>query len=404
MGNLDPVLKIKAGVLDFTPGVFIQQAMVSLSSRNLADLNQMASLAAKADDLGSLRKEMVTQVHRIFGSTSTIFWQINKQNQLVDPVFQGIQDQFFPPYKSYFYQQNPFDPANLPRIYNPSVRMEQLVPLSQFHKTQYYNEFLKPQNIHRQMAVYIPWGERLTGVLGMHRSEKKRFGSHLLVMGNMMAGHWAAAFERLRLATEIEKADGFLNMLTEHTADGILILDKQCRSLFSNTLARKICSCLATVFPVAATANAEVCRFPQLVADTCRQLAVRLNSPGLIPVPLKEILVSVAPFRSIGLEFQIMENRVSGHSQPIFLIKMTQKKVGPEPNFLKQEFGLTPREIEIVSQVCRGLTNLQIARVLFISEGTVKNHLKRVFSKLGVKSRASLIFRMVSRVPREISR
>ena len=58
------------------------------------------------------------------------------------------------------------------------------------------------------------------------------------------------------------------------------------------------------------------------------------------------------------------------------------------------------REIEIVSQVCKGLTNLEIARVLFISEGTVKNHLKRIFSKLMVKSRARLIS-LVALVPRE---
>jgi len=52
---------------------------------------------------------------------------------------------------------------------------------------------------------------------------------------------------------------------------------------------------------------------------------------------------------------------------------------------------LTPREIEIVKMVARGLRNKAVAGALVISEGTVKSHLHAVFEKLGVRSRAELI-------------
>ena len=52
---------------------------------------------------------------------------------------------------------------------------------------------------------------------------------------------------------------------------------------------------------------------------------------------------------------------------------------------------LTPREIEIVKMVARGLRNKALAGALVISEGTVKSHLHSVFEKLGVRSRAELI-------------
>jgi len=64
---------------------------------------------------------------------------------------------------------------------------------------------------------------------------------------------------------------------------------------------------------------------------------------------------------------------------------------------LKREAGrneavqlLTTREVEIAKQVAAGLRNLEIAKSLFISEGTVKMHLHNIYQKLGVDSRTQL--------------
>jgi len=51
---------------------------------------------------------------------------------------------------------------------------------------------------------------------------------------------------------------------------------------------------------------------------------------------------------------------------------------------------LTRREIEIVRLVANGLRNKEIAEWLFISEGTVKVHLHKVYEKLQVDSRLQL--------------
>jgi DNA-binding NarL/FixJ family response regulator len=48
---------------------------------------------------------------------------------------------------------------------------------------------------------------------------------------------------------------------------------------------------------------------------------------------------------------------------------------------------LTPRQEEILELVDEGLTNAQIARRLWLSESTVKQHLRKVYQTLGVKNR-----------------
>jgi two-component system, NarL family, nitrate/nitrite response regulator NarL len=56
----------------------------------------------------------------------------------------------------------------------------------------------------------------------------------------------------------------------------------------------------------------------------------------------------------------------------------------------KKKFGLTPRELEIISAVVAGFANKEIAEHFKISEDTVKHHLSNIFDKLGVSTRLEL--------------
>lgn len=57
---------------------------------------------------------------------------------------------------------------------------------------------------------------------------------------------------------------------------------------------------------------------------------------------------------------------------------------------------LTERELQIVQLVAQGHSNKQIAHRLHISEWTVSTHLRRVFAKLDVDSRAAMVYRCYS--------
>jgi DNA-binding CsgD family transcriptional regulator len=52
---------------------------------------------------------------------------------------------------------------------------------------------------------------------------------------------------------------------------------------------------------------------------------------------------------------------------------------------------LSPREREIARMVAQGYTNKMIASVLAISLWTVSTHLRRIFAKLGVQTRAAMV-------------
>jgi DNA-binding CsgD family transcriptional regulator len=61
---------------------------------------------------------------------------------------------------------------------------------------------------------------------------------------------------------------------------------------------------------------------------------------------------------------------------------------------------LSARELEVMSLIAGGHTNGEIAAHLFLAEKTVKNHVRRIYSKLGVDSRpAAIAHWLASRAP-----
>jgi DNA-binding NarL/FixJ family response regulator len=60
------------------------------------------------------------------------------------------------------------------------------------------------------------------------------------------------------------------------------------------------------------------------------------------------------------------------------------------PSPPQEDPALTPRELEILGHVAQGRSNREIAAVLFISEHTVKNHMKNIMQKLHLKNRVEL--------------
>ncbi|MNC17923.1 Transcriptional regulatory protein DegU [compost metagenome] len=79
-----------------------------------------------------------------------------------------------------------------------------------------------------------------------------------------------------------------------------------------------------------------------------------------------------------------------------FLQPASRQEAEEQP--LLDSYGLTKAELAVVSSIAEGLTNKEIAGKLFLSEGTVKNYITDILSKLGLRDRTQIaIFYLKSR-------
>jgi DNA-binding NarL/FixJ family response regulator len=62
---------------------------------------------------------------------------------------------------------------------------------------------------------------------------------------------------------------------------------------------------------------------------------------------------------------------------------------GPGPDDVDD--GLTAREVEVLAEIARGLSNSEIAGELFVSEATIKTHVNHLLAKTGCRDRAALV-------------
>ncbi len=55
-----------------------------------------------------------------------------------------------------------------------------------------------------------------------------------------------------------------------------------------------------------------------------------------------------------------------------------------------EKYGLTDREVTIIKEIANGLSNKEIAKKLYLSEGTVKNNISTILSKLDLRDRTQI--------------
>jgi DNA-binding CsgD family transcriptional regulator len=78
-----------------------------------------------------------------------------------------------------------------------------------------------------------------------------------------------------------------------------------------------------------------------------------------------------------------------------FIEANVEKYVRHSPHYMRmtlnERYGLSSREVDVIELICCGRTNSEIADLLQVSLATVKTHLIKIFQKLGVENRASVV-------------
>jgi DNA-binding CsgD family transcriptional regulator len=171
----------------------------------------------------------------------------------------------------------------------------------------------------------------------------------------------------------------YLDIVKSRSSPGLLVFDADGRLAFSNPAALEY-------FPGLRQGN---------VPLEIRGLCSSLSRPSRQPESAQCLVIdSLSGFPFSLRAFPITE-KTTGKAKyfTMILIEKIVDRHLAELDFdkIKQDYGLTARETEVLELISRGLSNLQISGKLFISEYTVKDHIKKILSKMNLKSRSGLI-------------
>ena len=98
-------------------------------------------------------------------------------------------------------------------------------------------------------------------------------------------------------------------------------------------------------------------------------------SPADLPVLLRQVLQGSVKFATPRIARAVVTKATRGSQLDVVRAEACC------------ETGLTARELEVLEMVARGLPNRAVAEELFLSDQTVKRHLRKVYRKLGVANR-----------------
>lgn len=116
--------------------------------------------------------------------------------------------------------------------------------------------------------------------------------------------------------------------------------------------------------------------------------ALRLGVKGYL---IKQEVAQIAPaLRSVLAGQMVLGGEVVGKVDALVGVEPTPSSAFEPNEDVIRKSGLSEREYEIVTLVAQGFDNKEIAGKVYISEGTVRNHVSVILQKLGLKNRTQI--------------
>jgi DNA-binding CsgD family transcriptional regulator len=186
---------------------------------------------------------------------------------------------------------------------------------------------------------------------------------------------------------------GFMEIIAKRAAPGILIFNLQSKLVYMNPEAHAI---LTTANRPSNSKQNGHPFIPREVYQVCNRLKQRLKTTdnGHADSSVAAIAVHHSPPVIYALRgFFFPDHEQFGNHGVKFMViveKFSQLR-GMDLAKAKELFRLSRREIEVAKLVLRGCSNKDMAEKLFVSEYTIKDHLKHIMKKMGVATRAKIM-------------
>ena len=249
--------------------------------------------------------------------------------------------------------------------------------LQKFEMTEYYNDFLKKQDIYHEIAIFLIDNNRLIGVIGLFRSVREKGFSNLEIDRLQKISSYVSKILIKNLFLEDTKHQKeILEAFSNRSPNGLIIFDKNITVYFYNDAAKEICR---EFFPKTESPKKFIKNM------LYKHPAWQEGLQQIFASRQKRYLIQIVP--AVHQTFKFKE---------LYMACLVPEASSPTAILPKETVknNLTNREKEILELLLKGMSNQQIAEALFVSVHTVKTHLQNIFKKMNVNNRVGLLYKL----------
>ncbi|WP_052809650.1 LuxR C-terminal-related transcriptional regulator [Streptomonospora alba] len=244
---------------------------------------------------------------------------------------------------------------------------------SRWHSSAAKSVLLSEGLAYSMEAPIIESGSVVGTVNFARATDGRPFHEEDLSLARLISEHLSLAIERARRLDALGDQATLVQGVLDHFPHGVVVSDLNGKRLFSNRNAKRVMGCLDR-----AAGNSRSATLEDLVDSVVSEFAEDGRQTGT---------TSVRDGAS-GRKIIVRSYRKHGKESIVSLLYECADEQSSE---LPVWGVLSPREQEIATLVSQGHTTKEIAQKAFVSENTVKQHLKRIFAKTNVHNRAELV-------------
>ena len=230
-----------------------------------------------------------------------------------------------------------------------------------------------------QMGLFFAAGPTVVTSIVVSRSVRD-FTERERALMNMIYPHLKQAFRHTASLTRLHRdVDQLFEKLEGPTSSVIVLSGTGCVKRWTEQGRTWIAHYCRTPFP------AEEDRLPDCFNDWYHRQLELMAEETLSPKPREPLIVDKN-------SRQLLVQLIPDHFRDEHLLLLSEKCAETSWSAFA-EYGLTPRELEVLAWVTKGKTNGEIGQILQMSARTVQKHLEHIYPKLGVETRTTATVR-----------
>lgn len=369
--------------------------MANLSNSDVEAILNISNLANECAVEKVFPDLLFEKMNRLFNSSSAVYYSLGNHlgdHSLWDGFGYQLEPKFVNQYQDYY---NQFDPCFNGLVKKADANQALIISTHEaidneysFINSEYYQDFLKPQNVHSSIIFAVGDSRGMLGLFGFQRpGNKDNYTAKDHLKARLFAAQIASSLRLRQLSDDSSRSRSIIrSLMSQASAERYLVIDKAFRLIDSTGGAAELLGV----------------QHDRLILPDKDSRSIR----KYLSAPVQDYIVRLFNGKG-GLDdgpdfFYVTENKDHNFKIRIDLLYTDDQRSFIILIFLNEDsslisearlkkFSLTQRECEIVHQVSRGLTSMQIAKRLYISVKTVENHLSNIYEKTRTHNRTALI-------------